>query len=209
MIDVYVCSTANGVKPVILLEEMGLAYQCHIVNLMQGEHRSPPLLAINPLGKVPMLVDHDGPDGAPLSLGESGAMANYLVAKTGLLGGTNARETAMIDYWCQGANATIAAMMARKFWITNLAPEKVPAIIDAVEADCLVYFKAFEDHLADGRTFLVGERFTIADALFWPHTHYSKAFLSVGLEPFPALQDYSARLLARPSIARAVAAVKG
>jgi GSH-dependent disulfide-bond oxidoreductase len=208
MIDVYVCSTANGVKPVILLEEMGMPYQYHVVNLMKGEHRSPELLAINPLGKVPMLVDQDGPDGAPLSIGESGAMANYLVAKTGLLGGTNARETALIDYWCHGANATIAAAMARKFWIMNLAPEKVPSIIEAVEADCLMYLQAFEDHLAGGRSFLVGERFTIADALFWPHTFYSQHFLSEGLTPFPALMEYRDRLLARPAITRAVAAVK-
>jgi GSH-dependent disulfide-bond oxidoreductase len=209
MIDVWVCSTANGVKPVILLEEVGLAYQCHIVNLIKGEHRAPELLAINPLGKVPMLRDPDGPDGAPIIMGESGVMANYLVAKTGLLGGTTARETVEIDYWSQAASATISATMARKFWITYLAPEKVPAIIDAVEADCLRYLQAFEDHLAVGRTFLVGERFTMADSLFWPHTHYSSAFLSTGLTSFPALTDYRDRLLLRPSIAKAVAAVKG
>jgi GSH-dependent disulfide-bond oxidoreductase len=209
MIDVYVCSTANGVKPLILLEEMGLAYTSHIVDLIKGEHRSPELLAINPLGKVPMLVDPDGPDGAPIVLGESGVMANYLVAKTGQLGGQNPRETIMIDYWCQATSATISAAMARKFWVTYLAPEKVPSIIEAVEAEALRYLQAFEDHLADGRSFLVGERFTIADALFWPHTHYSSAFLSVGLTPFPALSEYRERLLARPSIAKAVAVVKG
>jgi GSH-dependent disulfide-bond oxidoreductase len=209
MIDIWACSTANGVKPVILLEEMGLAYRCHIVDLVKGEHRSPELLAVNPLGKVPMLRDSDGPDGAPIEMGESGVMANYLVAKTGLLGGQTPRESVEIDYWSQAASATISAAMARKFWITYLAPEKVPSIIEAVEADCLRYLQAFEDHLAEGRTFLVGERFTIADSLFWPHTHYSSAFLSVGLTPFPALTEYRARLLERPSIARAVVVVKG
>jgi GSH-dependent disulfide-bond oxidoreductase len=209
MIDVWVCSTANGVKPVILLEEMGLDYRAHIVDLVKGEHLAPDLLAINPLGKVPMLRDADGPDGAPIELGESGVMANYLVAKTGLLGSVNAREAVEIDYWSQAASATISATMARKFWITYLAPEKVPSIIDAVEADCLRYLKAFEHHLAAGRTFLVGERFTIADSLFWPHTHYSSQFLSVGLTPFPALNAYRERLLQRPSITKAVEVVKG
>lgn len=209
MIDVWVCSTANGVKPVIMLEEMGLPYQCHIVDLIKSEHRSPELLAINPLGKVPMLRDSDGPDGAPIIMGESGVMANYLVAKTGLLGGAKPREVVEIDYWSQAANATISAAMARKFWVTYLAPEKVPSIIEAVEAEALRYLQAFEDHLAAGRTYLVGERFTIADALFWPHTHYSSAFLSVGLSPFPALAQYRERLLARPAIAKAVVVVKG
>jgi GSH-dependent disulfide-bond oxidoreductase len=209
MIDVWVCSTANGVKPVILLEEMGLPYQCHIVDLIKGEHRSPELLAINPLGKVPMLRDLDGPDSAPIIMGESGVMANYLVAKTGQMGGATAREVVEIDYWSQAANATISAAMARKFWVTFLAPEKIPSIIEAVEAEALRYLQAFEDHLAAGRTFLVGERFTIADALFWPHTHYSSAFLSTGLTPFPALSAYRDRLLARPSVSAAVAAVKG
>jgi GSH-dependent disulfide-bond oxidoreductase len=209
MIDIWACSTANGVKPVILLEEMGLPYRCHIVDLIKGEHRAPELLALNPLGKVPMLRDLDGPDGAPIDMGESGVMANYLVAKTGLLGGKTPREIVEIDYWSQAASATISAAMARKFWITHLAPEKVPSIIEAVERDALRYLQAFEDHLAAGRTYLVGERFTIADSLFWPHTHYSAAFLSVGLAPFPALTEYRERLLAWPSIARAVAVVKG
>ena len=209
MIDVWACSTANGVKPVIILEEMGLPYTCHIVDLMKGEHLAPELIAINPLGKVPMMRDSNGPDGLPVEIGESGVMANYLVAKIGLMGGRTARETLEIDYWSQAASATISAAMARKFWITYLAPEKVPSIIEAVEADALRYLQAFEDHLADGRTFLVAERFTIADTLFWPHTHYSSAFLSVGLAPFPALSEYRTRLLARPSIAKAVAVVKG
>jgi GSH-dependent disulfide-bond oxidoreductase len=209
MIDIWACSTANGVKPVILLEEMGLPYRCHIVDLVKGEHLSPDLLAINPLGKVPMLRDPDGPDGAPIEMGESGAMANYLVTKTGLLGGKTPREIVEIDYWSQAASATISAAMARKFWITYLAPEKVSSIIEAVEADALRYLQAFEDHLSAGRSYLVGERFTIADSLFWPHTHYSSAFLNVGLTPFPALSAYRDRLLARPSIAKAVAVVKG
>jgi GSH-dependent disulfide-bond oxidoreductase len=208
MIEVWVCSTANGVKPIILLEEMGLPYRCHGVNLMAGEHRAADLLAINPLGKVPMLRDPDGPDGHPIVMGESGAMANYLVAKTGLLGGTNLRETTEIDYWCQATNATISAMMARKFWVTFLAPEKVPAIIEAVEAECIRYLEAFENHLSNERTFLVGDRFTIADALFWPHTYYSSKFLSGGLTQLPSLQRYCDLLAARPSIARAVDVVK-
>lgn len=209
MIDVWICATANGIKPVILLEEMALSYRCHIVDLIKGEHRSAQLLALNPLGKVPMLRDPDGPDGLAIEMGESGVMANYLVAKTGLLGATCAREAVEIDYWSQAASATISAAMARKFWITHLAPQKVPAIIEAVEADCLRYLQAFEDRLAGGRTYLVGERFTIADSLFWPHTHYSSAFLSVGLTPFPALSEYRERLLERPSIVRAVAVAKG
>jgi GST-like protein len=209
MIDVWVCSTANGVKPVILLEEMGLSYQSHIVDLVKGEQLAPALLAINPLGKIPMMRDSEGPDGAPVSIGESGVMANYLVTKTGLLSATTSRESIEIDYWCQATNATISAAMARLFWITYIAPEQVPSIIAAVESDCLRYLQAFEDHLANDRHYLVGERFTIADALFWPHTHYSSAFLSVGLTPFPALREYRTRLLERPSIARAVDVVKG
>jgi GSH-dependent disulfide-bond oxidoreductase len=209
MIEVWTSPTANGIKPIIILEEMSLPYQVHQVNLMGGEHRTAEKLALNPIGKIPMLRDNDGPDGAPIQMGESATMANYLVAKTGLLGGKNARETVEIDFWCQAANATIAAMMSRKFWMTYLAPQKPPELIEAVEAECLHYFKAFEQHLSSGKSFLVGERFTIADALFWPHTHYSPALLSVGLTPFPALQAYRDRLMARPAVARAVEAVKG
>jgi GSH-dependent disulfide-bond oxidoreductase len=209
MMDIWTCSTANGVKPIILLEELGLTYECHLVDLIKGEHRAPELLAINPLGKLPMLRDHDGIDGAPIHIGESGVMANYLSAKTGKLGATNTREGVEIDYWCQSANAALAPAMSRLFWLKILAPDKSSANNEAAEADCLRFFHVFEDHLSSGKSFLVGERLTIADTLFWPHTFYSPALLTSGLTSLPALTAYRDRLLARPAFGKAVAVVKG
>jgi GST-like protein len=207
IMDIWAANTANGVKPVILAEEMGLAYALHGVNMRAGEHRAAALAAINPLGRLPLLHDPDGPDGAPLSLGESGAMAGYLSRRTGLLGGQTERERAEIDFWVHAANATLAPVMGRQFWLKFIAPEKVQSLIAAGEAEALRFLAVFEAHLAQDRTYLVGERFTIADAMAWPHTHFSPPLLGLDLSGFPALLAWRDRVLARPGVARAVAGV--
>src|SRR5512147_331942 len=83
MIDLYTWSTPNGRKVSIMLEELGLPYRVHPINIGKGEQFAPEYVAINPNGKIPAIVDHDGPDGAPLAMMESGAILIYLAGKTG------------------------------------------------------------------------------------------------------------------------------
>src|SRR6185369_6430698 len=85
MIDLYTWTTPNAQKISIMLEEIALPYTVHVVNLPQGEQHAPAFLAVNPHGKVPAIVDRDGPGGAPLTLVESGAILIYLAEKTGQL----------------------------------------------------------------------------------------------------------------------------
>src|SRR5215472_12056048 len=85
MLKVYAFRTPNSVRVPIALEELGLSYELEAVNVRKGEQKLPSYLAINPNGKVPVLVDPDGPDGAPLTLTESGAILIYLAEKSGRL----------------------------------------------------------------------------------------------------------------------------
>src|SRR5689334_15435591 len=83
MIDLYTFTTPNGRKASIALEEMGLAYKVHSVHIGRGEQHRPEFLAINPNGKIPAIVDNDGPGGKPLAVFESGAILIYLADKSG------------------------------------------------------------------------------------------------------------------------------
>ncbi|HSB49391.1 MAG TPA: glutathione S-transferase N-terminal domain-containing protein, partial [Burkholderiales bacterium] len=85
MIDLYTWTTPNGRKVSIMLEELGLAYRVHPINIGKGEQFAPEYLKINPNGKIPSIVDPDGPDGKPIAMMESGAILIYLARKTGKL----------------------------------------------------------------------------------------------------------------------------
>ncbi len=83
MIDLYTWGTPNGRKASIMLEEVGLEYNVHPINILENDQFTPEFLVINPNGKIPAMVDSDGPDGKPISVFESGAMLIYLADKTG------------------------------------------------------------------------------------------------------------------------------
>src|SRR5690349_22127736 len=85
LLQLYSLNTPNGVKASIMLEEIGLAYEPHLVDIGKDESRTPEFLALNPNGKIPAIIDPDGPDGAPLGLAESGAILIYLADKAGQL----------------------------------------------------------------------------------------------------------------------------
>ena len=99
VIQLYSFPTPNGVKASIALEELGLAYEPHLVTLADADVKSPEFLSLNPNGKIPAIIDPDGPDGAPIGLFESGAILIYLAEKTGKLIGKTARERHVITQW--------------------------------------------------------------------------------------------------------------
>lgn len=202
-IEIWSAPTATGFKIHIVLEELGLAYTAHPVDMMAGGHRAPALLAMNPLGRIPVLLDPDGPDGAPLALGETGAIVDWLARKTGRMGGATPREAVEISYWSHAVSATLAPLFQRQFWLTVLAPEKPPSLIAATLADLDRALGAFEARL-DGRDWLVGTRMSVADALLAGHLFGSAPRLARDLEPWPALQAWRETLRARPAVQRAL-----
>lgn len=99
VIQYYGYPTPNGVKVSIALEELGLPYEAHRVTLAEEDVKSAEFTSLNPNGRIPAIIDPDGPDGAPIGLFESGAILLYLAEKTGQLGGTTARERARVNQW--------------------------------------------------------------------------------------------------------------
>lgn len=206
-IEVFSTPTANGQKIHIALEETGLAYRAVALDLTKGEHRSMEFLAHNPLGKLPAIHDPDGPSG-PISLGETGAIVLYLCRKAGRFLAETPREQAELDYWCFAINASLAMPLAMQFYFSQLAPERVEWAIDTMVAGANRSLTAFEARLA-AHDYLVGDRFTAADMLLYPHLAVSAQRLPAKLAAFPALLAYVARVGARPGVQRGMAVLQG
>src|SRR3982750_867664 len=130
MIEVYSWATPNGHKVHIMLEECGLAYRAIPVNIGAGEQFKPEFLAISPNNKIPAIVDTDGPDGAPISVFESGAILLYLAAKTGRFLPVDVRGRYATLEWLMFQMGSIGPLLGQAHHFRQYAPEKIPYAID-------------------------------------------------------------------------------
>lgn len=133
MIDFYTAGTGNGRRPALMLEECGLAYTAHKIDLMKGEGRGPEYQRINPVGAIPAIVDHDGPGGRTVTLAQSGAILLYLAEKTG-------------QFWPADPVERAAHLQWLLFALTDLAPTS-SAIFYASRLDDKAAQGLFEDRL--------------------------------------------------------------
>ncbi|MDX2235585.1 MAG: glutathione S-transferase family protein [Hyphomonadaceae bacterium] len=190
MIELFATPGVYGQKVRIVLEETGLSYVLTRLD--------PPEDAL--LDRAPSLRDPHGPDGLPIQIAESAAIALYLARKARKLGPEGAREVAAFDYWAHAISSTLAPLFAVHAYFRAHDGEAL-ALFDAAVAKAL---HAFEEHIAT-RHFMIGERFTVIDALLYPHLAASAPTLSQGLSPFPNLTRYRDRLALREGIRRAMA----
>lgn len=130
VIDVYSWPTPNGHKVHIMLEECGLAYRVHPVNIARGEQFDPAFLSISPNNKIPALSDPDGPDGKPIHLFESGAILLYLASKTGRFLPSSARGKFEVLQWLMFQMASVGPMLGQTHHFRIYAQEKIPYAID-------------------------------------------------------------------------------
>jgi len=127
MIELYTAQSSNGQRAAIALEECGLPYRVHKLELMQGEQRTPEFLALNPAGAIPVIVDPDGPGGAPLTLSQSGAIALYAAEKTGKFLPRDPARRAQALQWLMYGVSDVASASMMVFFESVLLPEKLPA----------------------------------------------------------------------------------
>jgi len=205
MIQVYAFSTPNSVKVPIALEELGLDYALHPVNIRQGAQKAPPFVSMNANAKVPVLVDGD------LTLTESAAILVYLAEKTGKLlpasGEERARVFEQLFFHASGLGPAFGnAGFFRKF-----APEPIPLAIDRFgnEAQRIV---ALLDDILGRQRFVAGDALSIADIAHFGWL-WRRQFAEVSIEDAPNVQRYIDELEARPAfqcgIARTMALAEG
>jgi GST-like protein len=206
-IQLYSLNTPNGVKVSVMLEESGLPYEGHAVSLAAGDQRSPEFLALNPNGKVPAIIDPDGPGGVPLPLFESGAILLYLADKCGrFLPAEPARRYEAIQ-WLMFQMGGIGPMFGQVGFFHKFAgreyEDKRPRDRYAGEARRLL--GVLEGRLA-GRSWIMGDDYSIADMAIFPWVHGLVGFYGagelVGYDAFASVQRVLAAFLARPAVQR-------
>jgi GST-like protein len=201
-IAVYYWPTPNGRKITIALEEMGLAYEVHHVNIGAGEQFEPAFLAISPNNRMPAIVDPGGPDGQPISVFESGAILQYLARKTGGFYGADERARVEVEQWLMWQMGGFGPMLGQNHHFAIYAPEKLPYAIKRYQDETHRLYGVLEKQLA-GREYIAGD-YSIADmaslgwALGWERQ-------GMKAEEFPNVMAWIERLKARPAVARGLA----
>ena len=163
MIDLYTWTTPNGYKVSVMLEECGLEYAVHPVNIREGKQFTPEFIAVSPNSKIPAIVDRD----ENLSIFESGAILVHLAEKTGKLLPARNPGRAKVLEWLFWQMAGIGPMMGQLNHFVNVAEEKVPYAIDRFMVESARLLKVMDDRLARS-AFLGGEDYSIADIACYP-----------------------------------------
>ena len=206
-LQLYAAPTPNGVKASIALEETAIPYEPHFVNIMENETWGPEFLSLNPNGKIPAILDPDGPGGKPLGLWESGAILVYLAEKSGKLLPADPAQRYEAIQWVMWQMGGLGPMFGQLGFFHKFAgrewEDKRPRDRYARESHRLI--RVLEQRLAD-REWLVGDDFSIADiaSLGWVRnliTFYGAGEL-VGYDELVNVPRWLERALARPAVAK-------
>ena len=201
-IEIWTWPTPNGHKVHILLEELGLPYSVHAVDIGQGEQFDPAFLAISPNNKIPAIVDPNGPGGAPVSLFESGAILLYLAEKHGRFLGHGERDRLRVLEWLMFQMGGFGPMLGQAHHFRLYAPERVPYGIERYSAEAQRLYGVLQRRL-EQVPYVAGEHYTIADIALWPWAR-SHEGQGVDLAKFPAVLRWFESIAARPAVQRGI-----
>ncbi|UVO49089.1 glutathione S-transferase N-terminal domain-containing protein [Sphingomonas sp. SUN019] len=206
-IQLYSLNTPNGVKASIILEEIGLPYEAHLVDFGKDDQKSPEFLSLNLNGKIPALIDPDGPGGTPLALFESGAILLYLADKTGQFIPSDPAGRWHAIQWVMFQMGGVGPMFGQLGFFNKFAgrawPDKRPLERYVAEAKRLL---GVMDTALAGKTWFLGEEYTIADIsmLGWVRNliGFYEARELVGFDRYANVAAWLERGLARPAVQR-------
>jgi GST-like protein len=196
MIELYTSPTPNGYKASIMLEETGMDYAVHAIDLAKGEQKTPEFLAMNPNGRIPVIVDHDNDD---FVVFESGAILIYLAEKSGQLLPQEEKMRSQVLQWLMFQMGGVGPMMGQANVFFRYFPEKISAAINRYQHEGRRLLSVLDGQLA-GRDYLCDE-YSIADIATWPWavTHQWSGIDVSGLDN---LQAWLERMAQRPAVAR-------
>ena len=202
MIDVYSWATPNGHKVHIMLEECGLPYAAHAVDISAGEQFSPDFLAISPNNRIPAITDPDGPDGEPISLFESGAILLYLAGKTGRFLPRSTRGKYQALQWLMFQMASVGPMLGQTHHFRAYAPEKVEYAIKRFSNEAKRLYGVMDKQLATN-DYIAGKEYTIADMAVWPWLR-SHERQGIDIGEFPNVKAWFEAIGNRPAVQRGI-----
>ena len=202
MIEVYSWATPNGHKVHIMLEECGLPYRVHAVDIGAGEQFAPEFLKISPNNKIPALVDPDGPGGAPISLMESGAILLYLAGKTGRFLPQDTAARYKVLEWLMFQMGGVGPMLGQAHHFRIYAPEPIPYAIDRYTNEARRLYSVMNRQIAQHK-YIAGPELSIADFAIFP---WLRSWKNQGIDwaEHPHLKGWFDEIAARPAVQRGV-----
>ncbi|MBO9473016.1 glutathione S-transferase N-terminal domain-containing protein [Shimia sp. R10_1] len=207
ILQLYSFPTPNGVKVSIMLEEIGLPYEAHLVTLSDADVRSPEFLALNPNNKIPAIIDPYGPDGETVSLFESGAILIYLAEKSGKLIGATPAEKYEAIQWVMFQMGGVGPMLGQLGYFTKFAGSEIedPRPRERYQNEAKRLLAVLEKQL-EGRDWITGS-YSIADIAIAPWLNaleYYQTKELVGWTDLPNVNAYLERFLARPAVQKGI-----
>jgi GSH-dependent disulfide-bond oxidoreductase len=200
MIEVYSWATPNGHKVHVMLEECGLPYRVHAVDIGAGDQFKPEFLAISPNNKIPAITDPDGPGGKPISLFESGAILLYLAGKTGRFMPTDTAAKYNVLQWLMFQMGGVGPMLGQTHHFRIYAPEKIPYAIDRYSNETKRLYGVMNKQLAKNK-YIAGPEYSIADIAIYP---WLRNWKNQGIDwnDYPHLKGWFDEIGGRPAVQR-------
>jgi GSH-dependent disulfide-bond oxidoreductase len=198
MIDFYTFTTPNGRKVSIMLEEVGLPYTSHVIDIRKGDQFTPEFVAINPNSKIPAIVDRDN----GLAVFESGAILIYLAEKAGQFLPTETKARFQVLEWLMLQMGSIGPMFGQLNHFRSYAPEHIPYAIHRYETETLRLYGVLDQQLAD-HEFICGD-YSIADMAIYPWVAIYE-FQGLTLDQHPHLKRWVETIAQRPAVQKGMA----
>jgi GST-like protein len=202
-IDLYTWGTPNGRKVSVMLEECGLAYTVHKIDISKNDQFKPDFVAINPNSKIPAIVDSQGPDGKPISVFESGAILIYLAEKTGKFLPKDARGRIETIQWLMFQMGGVGPMLGQAHHFMKFAPVKIEYGIERYGKETKRLYGVMDDRLAKV-PYLAGAEYSIADIATYPWVSRHE-FHQVDLTAYPNVKRWFDRLSNRAAVKKGMA----
>lgn len=200
MIELYTWKTSNGRKASIMLEELGLPYNVHPINIGQDDQFTPEFVKINPNSKIPAIVDTDGPGGKPYALFESGAILMYLAEKTGKLMPQETAARYQVIQWLMFQMGGVGPIFGQVHHFERAAKEDVPYGKKRYGTECRRLYAVMDKHL-EGKSFFANDEYSIADIAILPWVARYE-WQQVDLNDYPNVKRWFDSLMARPAVQR-------
>jgi GST-like protein len=205
MIDFYTWTTPNGRKVSIMLEETGLPYRVHAIDISKGDQFKPEYIAINPNSKIPAIVDPDGPDGKPIAVFESGAILIWLAEKTGQFLGPDQRRRSEALQWLMFQMGGVGPIFGQAHHFRKFAPEPVPYAIERYTKEAQRLYGVLDRRLGEA-AYLAGD-YSIADMATYPWVARHE-WQGVSLDEHGNVKRWFEAIGARPAVQRGMAVPK-
>src|SRR5438552_3739112 len=202
MIDLYTWPTPNGHKIHIMLEETGLEYRVHPIDIGAGDQFKPGFLAISPNNKIPAMVDQQGPDGKPYALAESGAMLFYLASKTGKFLPKDLRKRWQVMQWVMTQMGHVGPMLGQAHHFLGYAPEKIEYAMNRYQNEANRLYGVLDQQLQRSE-WLACDEYTIADMATMPWLRAPER-QGVNIDEYPQVKRWRDRIAERPAVKKAL-----